>query len=136
MKEWTPNSTYGGWAFGFSGNKEKNLSSFDEFLAARDTILPWINEYSPYALVAKDAPPVFLYYLTPPALGQEQKDPTHTTNFGVKLKEKMDCLGLDCELFYPGVKNVKHGMNGYLIERLRGPPRRDAVGQRNVPEDK
>ena len=34
MKEWTPNSTYGGHAFG--------LSPFAEFLAKRDTILPWI----------------------------------------------------------------------------------------------
>ena len=50
MKEWTPNSRYGGHAFGF-GN-------FAEFLAGRDKILPWIKEYSPYALVTADAPDV------------------------------------------------------------------------------
>ena len=44
MKEWTPNSTYGGHAFA--------LGKFDNFLAQRSTILPWIAEYSPYALSA------------------------------------------------------------------------------------
>ena len=48
MKEWIPNITYGGHAFG------KN--NFEEFLAERESILPWIREYSPYALVSKDDP--------------------------------------------------------------------------------
>ncbi|MGV3486528.1 MAG: family 16 glycoside hydrolase [Planctomycetaceae bacterium] len=87
MKEWTPNSRYGGHAFGFAGDLAKRDSQFDEFLRKRDTILPWIAEYSPYALVSSDDPPVYLYYSAPPALGQEQKDPTHTANFGVKLQE-------------------------------------------------
>ena len=87
MKEWTPNSRYGGHAFGFTGDSENKLSQFDEFLANRGTILPWLAEYSPYALVTDDDPPVHLYYSAPPALGQPQKDPTHTSNFGVKLQE-------------------------------------------------
>ncbi|SVB65625.1 uncharacterized protein METZ01_LOCUS218479, partial [marine metagenome] len=79
MKEWTPNSRYGGHAFG--------LRSFGDFLKQREKILPWIAEYSPYALVTKDDPPVYLIYRTPPAIGKAQKDPTHTSNFGVKLQE-------------------------------------------------
>src|SRR5207253_1298066 len=78
MKEWTPNSKYGGHAFGFAGDKAKNLSQFDEFFVKRDTILPWIAEYSPYALVTSDDPPIYLAYGAPPALGKDQKDPTHT----------------------------------------------------------
>jgi acetyl esterase/lipase len=101
MKEWTPNSRYGGHAFGFAGDPEKKLSQFDEFLAKRDTILDWIAEYSPYALVSKDDPPVYLYYRTPPAIGQEEKDPTHTANFGLKLQERCRELGVDCELYHP-----------------------------------
>jgi len=61
MKEWTPNSKYGGHAFG----KE----SFEQFLAERESILLWIREYSPYALVSADDPPVYLYYNAPPAIG-------------------------------------------------------------------
>ncbi len=102
MKEWTPNSTYGGHAFGFKGDPAAKLSSFAEFLVKRDTILPWIAEYSPYALVSQDDPPVYLYYSAPPALGQEQKDPTHSANFGVKLKEHCEASGVVCELFHPG----------------------------------
>ena len=120
MKEWTPNSRYGGHAFGFKGDPEKKLSQFDQFLARRDTILPWIAEYSPYALVTGDDPPIHLYYSAPPALGQPQKDPTHTSNFGVKLQEHCQSAGVTCELVYPGAPDVKHETTSdYLIWKLK-----------------
>ena len=53
------------------------------FLKVVKKILPWIKEYSPYANVSSDDPPVFLEYKTPPAIGEAQKDPTHTSNFGL-----------------------------------------------------
>lgn len=122
MKEWTPNSRYGGHAFGFTGDKEKKLSQFDAFLAGREKILPWIAEYSPYALVTADDPPIYLIYGAPPALGQDQKDPTHTSNFGVKLQEKCKSVGVECELFYPGAPDAKHTTTqAYLIEKLKAP---------------
>ena len=40
--------------------------------------------------------------IRPPALGQDQKDPTHTSNFGVKLEERLRQVGVPCELVYPG----------------------------------
>lgn len=121
MKAWTPNSKYGGHAFGFLGDPSKKLSQFDEFLQQRETILPWIAEYSPYALVTGDDPPIYLNYVAPPALGEEQKDPTHTANFGVKLKEKLDSTGVPCELVYPGAPNVEHAQEYlYLIDTLKG----------------
>ena len=120
MKEWTPNSRYGGHAFGFAGDPTTKLSQFDEFLAKRDTILPWIAEYSPYALVSPDDPPVYLYYSAPPAMGQEQKDPTHTANFGVKLQEHCKANGVPCELYYPDAPNAKHTtIQEYLLEALK-----------------
>lgn len=120
MKEWTPNSKYGGHAFGFKGDPEKKLSQFDEFLAKRDTILPWIAEYSPYALVTSDDPPIWLGFSAAPALGQEQKDPTHTSNFGVKLQEHCKKNGVACELVYPGAPDVKHATaQEYLIAKLK-----------------
>jgi acetyl esterase/lipase len=120
MKDWTPNSKYGGHAFGFQADPAKKLSQFDVFLAGRETILPWIAEYSPYALVTADDPPVYLTYGAPPALGKPEKDPTHTANFGVKLQEKCKEAGAGCELVYPGVPGVKHAnMAAYLIETLK-----------------
>jgi acetyl esterase/lipase len=125
MKEWTPNSKYGGHAFGFTGDKEKKLSQFDEFLAKRDTILPWIAEYSPYALVSSDDPPIYCTFTSPPALGQDQKDPTHTANFGVKLQEHCKEFGVPCEVFYPGAPDVKHATTAaFLIEKLKAPTQR------------
>jgi acetyl esterase/lipase len=122
MKEWTPNSRYGGHAFGFKEDKGKNLSQFDAFLAGREKILPWLAEYSPYALATADDPPVWMIYSKPPALGQNQEDPTHTANFGVKLKEKLDRLGVPCELVYPGAPDVKHPtVQDYLIWKLKSP---------------
>ncbi|MEZ6041278.1 MAG: family 16 glycoside hydrolase [Planctomycetaceae bacterium] len=123
MKEWTPNSRYGGHAFGFAGDPAKKLSQFDQFLAERDNILPWIAEYSPYALVSSDDPPVYLYFSAPPALGQDQKDPTHTSNFGVKLQEHCSDNGVKCELVYPGAPDVTHETTtSYLINALTGDP--------------
>jgi acetyl esterase/lipase len=114
MKEWTPNSRYGGHAFGFK--------TFDEFLAKRDTIQPWIAEYSPYALVTSDDPPIYLTFSGPPALGKSEKDPTHTANFGVKLQEHCQEAGVPCELFYPGAPNVTHPtVQAYLLEKLKAP---------------
>ena len=122
MKDWTPNSTYGGHAFGFKGDPGKKISQFSEFLANRDKILPWIAEYSPYALVTSDDPPVFLRYGTPPALGQDQKDPTHTSNFGVKLQEHCKEAGVECYLTYPGAPELKwKSIQDYLIDRLKAP---------------
>src|SRR3984957_17708855 len=107
MKEWTPNSNYGGHAFFFNADPAKKLSQFDAFPAGRQTILPWIPEYSPYALVTSDDPPIYLTYSTPPALGQNQKDPTHTSNFGVKLQDHCKEAGVECALVYPGATDVK-----------------------------
>ncbi len=115
MKEWTPNSKYGGHAFG--------RPSFAQFLAEREQIVDWIAEYSPYALVTADDPPVYLTFTSPPALGQDQKDPTHTSNFGVKLQEHCKAKGVACELVYPNAPDVKHEKpTDYLIALLKGAP--------------
>lgn len=119
MKEWTPNSKYGGHAFGFMADPKKRDTQFDEFLAGREKVLPWIKEYSPYEHVSQDDPPIYLVYNVAPGLGKEQKDPTHTSNFGVKLQEHCKEKGVDCELVYPGAPDVKHPrLDEYLIEKL------------------
>lgn len=112
MKDWTPNSKYGAHAFG--------LGSFDEFLANREKILPWIREYSPYELVNAGDPPIYVFYPTPPAIGQREKDPTHTANFGVKLQEHCLQNKVPFELAYPGAPDMKHATaTDYLIEALK-----------------
>jgi acetyl esterase/lipase len=127
LKEWTPNSRYGGHAFGFMpdpSDPKTRDTQFPEFLAARDKLIPWIKEYSPIEHVTADDPPVYLYYSAPPALGKEQKDPTHTSNYGVKLQEKLQAVGVPCELVYPGAPDIKHpNIPDYLIDVLKAPKR-------------
>lgn len=123
LKEWTPNSRYGGHAFGFMPDPKDNKTrdtQFAAFLAGRESVLPWIKEYSPIEHVTADDPPIWMIYSTPPALGQEQKDPTHTANYGVKLQEKCKAIGVECELVYPGAPGVKHPkVEDYLITKLK-----------------
>lgn len=111
MREWTPNSKYGGHAFG--------LRRFNDFYEARERIAPWIEEYSPYALVTKDDPPVFLVYSAPPAVGEVQKDPTHTANFGVMLQERCREVGVSCELIYKGKTHPQYeNETDYIVAML------------------
>ena len=111
MKEWTPNSHYGGHAFGIptiASEGDRRSGRFTRFLESRESLLPWIQEYSPYALVTADDPPVYMFYNNKPALGHDAKDPTHSANFGVKLKEHLDSVKVPSELVYPDAPNVQH----------------------------
>ena len=115
MVEWTPNSKYGGHAFG--------KGSFKEFLESREEIMPWIQEYSPYALVSKDDPPVLIQYGAPSEMGKAQKDPTHTANFGTGLKQHCEKVGVTCDLIYKtkGEASVYESPTDYLIAKLKEP---------------
>lgn len=114
MKAWIPNIQYGGHAFGFR--------NFKEFLAGRDTIVPWIAEYSPYALITAGAPPIFLQYSDVPALGQEQKSGPHGSNFGVEFTGKCRSAGVECEFMYPGATEVKYkSLINFLQAKLSNP---------------
>ena len=62
MQAWIPDNDYGPHAFA--------LPDMQEFLKQRETLLPWINRFSPYALAGKGDPPVLLLYDIPPDLGQ------------------------------------------------------------------
>jgi acetyl esterase/lipase len=108
MREWTPNSRYGGHAFGVTTAPGSKQPSFDLFYESRDKLLPWIKEYSPYEQVSAGDPPVGLYFNNAPALGAPAEDPTHSANFGVKLKERCDEMKVSCELVYPGSTGVQH----------------------------
>lgn len=122
LKEWTPNSRYGGHAFGFMDPKDLRSrdTRFAEFLEHREEVLPWIKEYSPIEHATSDDPPIYMFYTAVPALGEPQKDPTHTSNYGVKLQEKLRSLNVPCELVYPGAPDVKHvAIDAYLIETLK-----------------
>lgn len=114
MKEWIPNNNYGHHAF--------LLPNYEDFLAQREQVLPLIEDFSPYALVTAQAPPLYLFYDTPPAMGQPAKDPPHSANFGLGLVEKLRTLGVKFEFNYPGSTEIKHpDIFAFIIEELKGP---------------
>jgi acetyl esterase/lipase len=92
MQAWIPNNQYGNHAFA--------LPSMQAFLDKRETLMPWIEEFSPYALATKDDPPVLLFYDNPPNLGQPYKDPPHSGNFGAGIAEKLKAVGIEHEINY------------------------------------
>ena len=54
-------------------------------------------------------------------MGQDQKDPTHTANFGLKLQEKCRSVGVECHLAYSWAKDLKYRNIGeFLIAKLKG----------------
>jgi hypothetical protein len=64
---------------------------------------------------------VRLFCSTPIKLAQEEKDPTHTANFGVKLKEHCDAHQVPCDLVYPDAPNVKHATDSDYIKAYLRP---------------
>ncbi len=112
MRDWITNNDYGHHAFA--------LGSYQEFLDKRESLMPWIQQFSPYELASADDPPVYLFYDSVPAVGQPFKDPPHSASFGVGLEEKLKKVGINYELNYTGAKGVKHpDIFGFLLEQLK-----------------
>ena len=111
MRDWISNNDYGHHAFA--------LPSYQEFLNQRESLLPWINQFSPYALVTADDPPLYLFYDSVPALGQPFKDPPHSASFGAGIVEKLKSAGVPYVFNYTGVKDVKNpDLFSFLTENL------------------
>jgi hypothetical protein len=123
LRDWSPNTIYGGHAFGYVWDRSDKTAEFRSFLADRESVASWIAEYSPYALLTRDDPPVYLYYRNgPPARGVDQKDPTHSPNHGALLAEKLTCLGVPHEFAHSHNKaNRFPSPVEYLIYHLQTP---------------
>ena len=133
LKKWFLNPGYGGHAFG----KYEYGKDFAKFLADRESLLPWIAEYSPYALVSAGDPPVYLSYGNkPPALGLSTQS-IHGATFGVGLQKRCTELGVECHVVYPGAAKVKYKSPiEYLIATLKAPAGSEADGSRGEAKHK
>ncbi len=100
--EWVPKMRYGSHAF---WRKKK---SFEEWQAERDTILPWIKEYSPYFHASADDPPIYFHNVGRSNVPDE--DPTHHPMHSLKLHEKLKECGVQ-SLFF--AKNQSTGNRDY-----------------------
>jgi acetyl esterase/lipase len=124
LRKWIPNAVYGGHAFGFYDPNHNRQKEFDQLMAHREEVLPWIKEYSPIEHVSKDDPPIYLDFpnqKSPPVEGQTEADPTHSAMYGVKLAEKLDAAGVEAIVAYPGHKDAKYETPGqFLLAKLQG----------------
>ncbi|MFL5338729.1 MAG: alpha/beta hydrolase fold domain-containing protein [Gemmataceae bacterium] len=115
LLEWIPNYTYGAHALGLP-----NIKALSE---NRDRMLKWIKEYSPIEHVSKDDPPIALFYgkqETPPVVGTNQKDATHSAVMGIKLEERLKAAGVECVLVHQDRPNSHYkSAADFLIERLK-----------------
>jgi acetyl esterase/lipase len=123
FRHWISNADYGGHAFGYLSPGRSSKESFERLLENREKMLPWINEYSPIKLASKNAPPIFLDYpnqKTPPIEGQPDPAPAHSALNGLKLAEKLQELGTEIIISYPGHEDHKYGsVNKFLIAKLK-----------------
>lgn len=83
-----------------------------------------VRDISALSLISKDDPPIFMSY------GMKPDDPVptgdraqgwkvHHVIFGIKLKEKMDELGVEAHLQYPGQRLEYPSREAFLIAKLK-----------------
>jgi len=84
-----------------------------------------IKDISALSLITSDDPPIFMSY------GMKPDDPVpanpsraqgwkvHHVLFGIKLKEKMDELGIEADLKYPGAQTTYRSNANFFITKLK-----------------
>ncbi|MGE9295470.1 MAG: GDSL-type esterase/lipase family protein [Puniceicoccales bacterium] len=118
--EWIPNATYGGHAFGYVWDQSDPTVEIRSFAADRSSVTEWIAEYSPYALLTENDPPVFLRYKGAPEKGKDQDDATHSANYGALLAEKLDAQGSDYAYVHAGSSSRQFSSEAeFLIHHLK-----------------
>jgi len=101
LREWIPNSEYGGHAFGYLGKTRPE--TFAPFLANREKHLSDLQRFSPMAHASADDPPAYLIFTKedkPPVKGEPQTDPTHSAVLGLMLQAALQPLGVKCEVHH------------------------------------
>jgi acetyl esterase/lipase len=129
MQEWVPGVEYGAPSWG---------CSFPDSLKRRDELLPVISQWSPDALLTKDAPPIYIQYdwgLTKPDNVKDAEYKVHSPLFGLGLQKLAQKLGVTCYVKYPG-QSPNQTTDGYssiwdfLVKQLTQPSK----GQSSVTE--
>jgi acetyl esterase len=83
-----------------------------------------LKDFSALSLITADDPPIFMYYEMKPGdpvptdSSRAQGWKGHHVMFGVKLKEKMDELGVEADLKYPDAQTTYHSIAGFFIKKL------------------
>jgi len=112
------------WLRWVPGYDEPHRDFYQDFgVTTEADYLDAVQDVSALSLVSADDPPIFMSY------GMAPDDPVpeeraqgwkvHHVVFGVKLKEKMDALGVEAVLRHPGVEPSYGSATPFLIRKLR-----------------
>ena len=103
MQEWVPGVQWGVPAWG---------CSFAESLKKRDELLPVILQWTPEALLSKDAAPIFFEYnwgLTKPDGVGEMDYLVHSPRWALGFQKMARERGATCYVKFPGHAAEKYG---------------------------
>lgn len=113
------------WMKWIPGYGEPHRDFFGTFgVQTQEKYIEKVVEVSALSLISKDDPPIFMSY------GMSPDDPiptdpqkargwkVHHVIFGIKLKEKMDALGIEADLKYPGAQTTYTSIPHFFIEKL------------------
>jgi hypothetical protein len=84
-----------------------------------------VKDISALSLITSDDPPIFMSYGMKPDApvpddpSRAQGWKVHHVTFGVKLKEKMDELGVEADLKYPGDRTTYRSSADFFITKLK-----------------
>ncbi len=84
-----------------------------------------VSDISALSLVTADDPPIFMSYgmrpdaPVPDEASRAQGWKVHHVMFGIKLREKMDELGVEADLKYPGAKTNYRSITDFFIRKLK-----------------
>lgn len=85
-----------------------------------------VRDISALSLLSAGDPPIFMTYAMapgaapPPDAKKAEGWKVHHVNFGVELKKRMDALGIEADLKYPGAKSVYASVPDFFIRKLGG----------------
>lgn len=121
LVEWIPNSNYGGHAFGYPGKTRPE--AFAAFLPEREKHLEDLRRFSPIEHASAGDPPAMLLYPAdkPPVKGEAQSDPTHSALLGLMLQERLQPLGVKCEVRHPLDGQPSLTLQEALLRHLQPP---------------
>jgi len=113
------------WKKWIPGYESSHRNFFETFgVQTQEEYLKKVAEVSALSLISEDDPPIFMTYrMAPddPVPDDPQKArgwKVHHVMFGVKLKEKMDELGIEADLKYPGARTTYRSVPHFFIKKL------------------
>ncbi|MFB3829256.1 MAG: alpha/beta hydrolase [Bryobacteraceae bacterium] len=115
----------GWWIQNLPGYTEAHRPEQEFFGSADpDKIRSIVADISALSLISADDPPIYMTYNMRPD-DPPPADPNrvegwrvHHVNFGIALKKKMDALGVEVNLKYPGVKSIYESAPDFFLAKF------------------